>query len=340
MVEKNSDWLPLKSTGLLECLLRKKRSYLYKIASHAGSSYRPFDRLQIDSNGEKKWRHIDNPTSELKAIQKAINKGILKKAMLNLPAGILGGIAGKSVKDNAIPHTKQEMVITLDLKDCFPRTSHRKVYSVWKNYFGCGRNNARLLTQLTTFQTRLPQGAPTSLAICNLALLPLFRDIEKYASRHNLTFTLYVDDITISGKAIDALQSITPITKLIQKYGYAVKQKKIRIMPANLKQKVTGFLVNNKLTIEASKIEDIRKLILETGRKKTVSQQEIDSIRGKILHVKNCSPFQGERLERFAEMLLKKPIENIPQNSKEKIRMCKSTEKHKSVYSGKHLSWH
>lgn len=330
LINLNPKIFPLRSTRLLEHLLKIDRKQLKKLAALAGRYYKPFDRLEADEIGNKKWRHIDNPIDELKIIQRAINKKILREAMLSLPNGMMGGVTGKSTRDNAKFHLNQEMVLTLDLKNCFPNTNNRKVYRVWKETLGCGRVNASILTRLTTFQTRLPQGAPTSLALCNLTLLPLFDDIQDYTSAYNLNFTLYVDDITISGKASTVQSSIGSVINLIQGYGYSVRHNKIRIMPASVQQKTTGIIVNKKTAIAIQKVEEIRGQILNMARKKTITKNDLDSIWGKINYIGSISPARGERLNRFAEMLLPDSAEVYAKPINYKIRKCTCTKRHKA----------
>ena len=169
---------PLVSLSNLESLLNLKREELRKIAETVGRHYRPYD---LHKNGTSKWRHIDNPNHSLKSVQKRILKNILNKRLHYLPNGMTGGISGKSVVENAKIHVKRDCIGIVDIKDCFPNTNHLKIYNVWKNYFGCGEKTVGILTQLTTFQDRLPQGAPTSPLLCNLSLASIFKEIEIYA---------------------------------------------------------------------------------------------------------------------------------------------------------------
>lgn len=328
MLDLDSRIFPLQSYRKLEALLGYDRKYFILIASKTGRYYRPFDSRAL---GKKKWRHIDNPTDPLKSLQKKINQKILRSVMLSLPIQMVGGIPGKSIKDSAKYHTKKEMVITLDLRDCFPDINNKKVYSVWFESLNMGRRNATLLTQLTTFQTRLPQGASTSQALCNLVLLPLFYEIKSYCELRSIDYSFYVDDITISGKHEVVLKSITDIICFIQKHGYAIRSEKIRKMPASQKQKVNGVLVNKKIAKEMQEIELIRTTVINIAQsKKVVSQEEIESILGKIHHIKQFSEKKGERLQEFAHTLLD-GIETVEmtRNKKYEIRKCTNPKRHK-----------
>ncbi|MDO8503784.1 MAG: reverse transcriptase family protein [bacterium] len=277
---------------------------LVQTSKAAGKYYRPFDMRKLNS---KKWRHIDNPTSKLKVIQKKINKRILRDTMLQLPSNIIGGVLGKRTLDNAKPHVGQKMVLSLDIRDCFPRTRHKKVYKIWKEFFEFDWNSARILTQLTTLGTHLPQGSSASLALSNLALLDLFEEINQYSNRYNLNFTMYVDDITISGDSKPVLQAIHPLIRVIQKHGYAVRSRKIDKMPSSRPQIITGIQTNKKISIDKYTINAIRQQVINfaKGGEQYISRR---SVMSKIGYIKTVSPEKGEKLLEFANMLLPQNI--------------------------------
>jgi RNA-directed DNA polymerase len=75
---------------------------------------------------------------------------------------------------------------------------------------GCAPDVARLLTRLTTYDRRLPQGTPTSSALANLFLRfsCVAQRLEGLARRHELHVTFYCDDIVItSGKPFMGLHT-------------------------------------------------------------------------------------------------------------------------------------
>lgn len=318
---------PLKSTkALLHILGDIDRDLLFTLASTAGAYYDPFDRLQ-KKGSTRKWRHIDNPTGDIKKTQKLINKRILNKALLSLPEEVIGGVKGKSTKDNANKHLGQEIVVNIDIRDCFPNTSNDGIFQVWKNVLGCGSQNAALLTQLTSFQTRLPQGAATSSSLCNLALLPLFYDIKRYTDKISINLSLYIDDFTLSGNTDKVLGSIKNVVRLIQQHGYAVRRRKIVKMPSNVKQVVTGITVNKKISAGVEIIKGTRKQIL-TLAKNWNAQVSLRSLKGRINYIKHLSPSEGRKLEGYLQMLLPDYGEADKPRNKEERRKCKSTKRH------------
>lgn len=319
---------PILSLNKLAWTLNVRATTLKKVAEEAGRYYKPFDIRQIKKGSKVKLRHIDNPRGELKNIQNRINKRLLREVMLSMPKGMIGGVAGKSILDNAMYHVSQEVVVTIDLKNCFPNTDHTRIFKVWRNYLGNGDEVSRILTQLTTFQTRLPQGAPTSLPLCNLALLPLYKNIRKYSREHGLNLTLYVDDIAISGEAGVPQKSIERIIKIIQKEGYSVRRSKIKIMPLSKQQKVTGIVVNKKASIALEKRQGIRQEILNLAKRENPTRRDLQVIWGKINHVSRVSALQGNKLADFAKLMLPAEGRETYKEPETEIVKCSCTKKH------------
>lgn len=165
-------FFPILNLKRLEGIFNLSVEEIVDLAQSVEKYYKPFDILEPKPGGTIKRRHIDNPVGKLKFVQQRINSVILRKVTPSLPNGVLGGVAGKSIIDNALPHTKKEVVVKVDLVDCFPNTDHLKIHRVWSEFLGSGRGPSSILTKLTTIQYCLPQGSPASLMLCNLALLP------------------------------------------------------------------------------------------------------------------------------------------------------------------------
>jgi RNA-directed DNA polymerase len=200
------------STSHMSHTLGRPWREIEAIAESAGRFYQPFDHRR--ERGRGKWRHIDNPTGNLKAIQARIYKQILQS--LALPETVTGGVRGRSVRDHAAPHVGQPALVTLDLRACFPRIDHHAINRVFRR-LGYSPTIAHVLTQLTTFQRSLPQGAPTSPALANLALLNLHVELQEIAQERGLVLTQYVDDIAMSGAG--AQDAIEPVVQAIMRYG-------------------------------------------------------------------------------------------------------------------------
>jgi hypothetical protein len=283
---------PILSVRRLETLLGRSRVDLQRIAESAPRFYQPFT---IEKPGGK-TRTIDRPVGELKAVQELIQSRLLSR--LNLPNTMYGGVKGRSPKRNAQEHLKAPVVITVDLRECFPRTPNSKVFGVFKGLLGCSTEVASLLTRLTTVNGHIPQGAPTSTTLCNLSLLPLNEALEAVTGRLSLKFTQYIDDIAISGAK--ARQAVEPVVEAAAKSGYPIRCKKKLIMPAGRRQTVTGVNVNRKPTLPRDRFESIRLELVNAAKLDLVPSRLLKRLRGLVAHANYINPKQGQSLTRFA----------------------------------------
>jgi len=254
---------------------------LLDFSETAVEHYHPY----IQTKGAKK-RKISNPSEALKAIQKKISKKIL--SLVPLPAEILGGRKGMSIKENAKIHLRQPEVVTIDLRDCFPSISFKTVFDLFRNDFGYSKEVSSILTKLTTYRRSLPQGGVTSGDLVNILLIPLcgkIRSIIRVGNR----LSLWVDDITFSGKNVH--QYCQEVVNIIQMFGYRTRSKKVKVMTNNHPQTVTGTMVNSKVSVPKKKIE----IYLSDFRNKAVSDL---STSGRVIHTSFINPVQARRLKK------------------------------------------
>lgn len=288
----------LVSWRRLSDLLGFDQRFIKQIADECGKYYEPFDRRKIFGSG--KWRHIDNPQGPLKVIQRRIQDRLL--ANVSLPKGMIGGVRGLSALDHARLHVQQPCLVTLDIKDCFPSLKPESVFNVFINNVGCSGDIAHYLTQLTTFQHRLPQGAPTSPMLANLVLIPLYQDLVSIAASLALQCSIYVDDIALSGYL--ARDAILPASLAIRKYGLCVSRRKIIIMSKNKSQTVTGIAVNSGIDLTSEKKINLFDEIIELSSARIIYEHDLNSINGKIRYVKTVCPAAGEWLSSIAQKYL------------------------------------
>jgi RNA-directed DNA polymerase len=323
VVQKNNGFnrgvFPLHSHTKLRSLVGYDFETLSKIADKVGQYYSPFDLFQ-----KGKWRHIDRPTGLLVDIQKRIQRKLL--STITFPGTLVGAIPGKSIVENASFHTGKAVVVAIDLRDCFPRTSHIKVFSSFREILGCTPEISNLLTKLTTFHRRAPQGTATSPTLVNLTLLPLHDEIAQICRTLGLVWSFYIDDIVFSG--VRARVAIGPIIKAVQRHGHAIRHKKIKIMPHSELQKVTGLVVNEKISLPKEYTENLRREILAISELEVIPEQDLQSVKGKINYVKRVCPVRGISVEKFAEDRLPEVGQMTPKDSSRITRECHDTSVH------------
>jgi hypothetical protein len=314
---KSLPFSPAVGKRRLEELLGRSRVELEQLADTAGRHYRPFDRR---AKASSKWRHIDNPSKELKGVQSAFHRAVLP--LYRFPAPVLGGLKGYSVLDNLRFHERPEVLVTLDLKRCFPSITHRDVYQALRDTLHFSGEVAALVTRLTTFQGRLPQGAPSSSLLANLVLIPLHSEIAQIALYYDLSWSIWVDDIALSGRRAE--EAIDLVIAAIHRHNYSVSRGKIRVAPRNIAQRLTGGYLNKKISAGRHRVSTIREEILALSNRRTIFLHELRSVWGKIHHVRFLNAAQGAVLTRFAERLLPTSGEDGSREPRGEVRPCSS----------------
>ncbi len=181
------------------------------------------------SRGERPPRVIESPKARLKAAQRVVLHEVLDWIPAHPCAH--GFTRGRSALTHAGEHVSQRVVLRLDLEDFFASIAAGRVYGIFRTA-GYPEEVAHLLTALTTnvvavaawasvprprepaqmlahhrlgrrlATPHLPQGAPTSPALANLAAFGLDRRLAGLAAAFGATYTRYADDLTISGGAL------------------------------------------------------------------------------------------------------------------------------------------
>jgi retron-type reverse transcriptase len=168
-------------------------------------------------------------------------------------------LPGKSIVDNALPHTAQKVVINIDLKDFFGSINSNKVYRYWRG-LGWDVETSMILKNICCYQGCLPQGAPTSPALSNLCNQLLDARLESLVRGNKGQYTRYSDDLTFSfsNPHIHQRGILGKIYKILASEGYEIQEKKrIRVQRSHQRQITTGLVVNDKVNLP----REIRKRI-------------------------------------------------------------------------------
>jgi len=262
------------------------------------------------------YRVLYAPKAKLKAAQHWIRREILAKTFAEDPAH--GFIAGRSIHTNAAPHTGKDIVVTLDLDNFFPSVTYRRVRGIFQS-LGYGEEVAIPLAMLCTVKPAakvrefvggqrhrmLPQGAPTSPALANLACRHLDLRLAGLAAKFGCTYTRYADDLTFSGDAAfeRSLKRFLPLLqKIVKAEGFKLKKDKTHLARRGARQKVTGLVVNDGPRVPRAYRRRLR-AILHNARKTGLDAQNRDkhphfahALRGRIEFVRSTHPQLAAKL--------------------------------------------
>ncbi|WP_284037068.1 reverse transcriptase family protein [Neobacillus sp. 114] len=192
-------------------------------------------------------REVWKPNYKLKTIQKWILKNILNK--IKVSACAHGFVKNKSILTNAEVHRHQEpfWVFSTDIKEFFPSIKHKEIKKIFME-IGFSDAISEAFCLLTTANGRLVQGFPTSPMLSNIFFREIDKELQQIASRYNIRYSRYADDITFSGAQKKGYLTLVKkikemVTILLSKYSLVINDEKTRLMRNKHTKIVTGLVV-------------------------------------------------------------------------------------------------
>jgi hypothetical protein len=239
-------------------LVSKDRRRLAWLAYHKPDAY-VAHRVPKRGGGE---RVLHEPCAALKFVQRTILREILDEVILH--QGCHGFRPGRSIVTNARAHEGKDMVVCLDIRDFFPTITFPRVFGFFRS-LGLPPGDAGLLARLTTWEGRLPQGAPTSPQLANVICRKMDRRLFGLAAAAGAAYTRYADDLTFSGPA-SILKILPTARRIAAEEGFRIAEEKTRIMRKGSRQKVCGVVVNRKAALPRETRRRIRAVFHRAGQ--------------------------------------------------------------------------
>lgn len=245
-------------------ILKTDMQTINKLIDNIDSYYVSWDRVKLnkdtglpmlDSDNKPKVRPINSTKEPLKSIQKRIYSFLIRN--VELPEYCYGGVPKKDNIRNARFHQGNKYVFTTDIKSFFPSINNNQVFALYRS-LSISPTIARYLTQLTTYKGKLPQGVPTSTLLANLVFSKVGDKINAIAKEHNIKFSIFVDDVTMSSN-IDFKNISLDVIDLIKSEGFKISHKKTNYKTKN--PIITGVKCqNNRLKLQQSSYKRLSKL--------------------------------------------------------------------------------
>ena len=209
-----------------------------------------------------KTRILDIPNSNLKIIQKNLARYFGEKVVW--PNYVQGGIKNRSIKTNARKHSGRKFVLSLDIENFFPSITTEMVKNSLIRH-GLYKKVSTLISELSTYKNKIPQGSPSSTYVANMVFLEIDKLINIFCKKHSLIYTRFVDDLTISGRK-DIFPYKGTIIQYITRSGLTISERKTTIQNSTKKQVVTKLVVNNKIRPDKKYMSTLKKDIRETWK--------------------------------------------------------------------------
>jgi len=148
------------------------------------------------------------------------------------------------------------------LKDFFPSISAKQIKKLFtSSFFNYNEQIATALALLTTYEAKLPTGAPTSPVLSNFVCHNMDAELYFFCSFNGLKFTRYSDDLTFSSDIFISKDIIQSIIQIIRNNGFEINEKKLRLQSFYRRQTVTGLTVNEKVNVNRNLLKKIRAMI-------------------------------------------------------------------------------
>lgn len=251
-------------------------------------------------------RNTYDALAPLKEIHRRIKSQILDH--VNYPAYLTGSIKGSDYRVNAALHTNARIVINEDISGFFPSTSTERVFNIWYGLFGFSQEVSQCLTQLTTRQGELPQGAITSSFLANLVFWQDEPTLQAKFAAQGLVYSRYVDDIAVSSKAFltdqEKSEVVRQIYGMLLKHGYRPKRAKHEISTSSTRMEVTKLSINAKPGLgkavyskTRAAVHDIEQRIAN-GEVLSFERGPYAQAMGRVLHLERFHPGKAAPLKK------------------------------------------
>ena len=257
---------PQDIADLLEVDLQRLHYHIYKTSRT--SRYSVFN-IPKRAGG---FRTIAAPATALKIIQQKLNQVLLQ--VYSPKPCVHSFLLDRSIVSNAKVHLAKRNVFNIDLEDFFPTINFGRVRGLFmgKPYNLCPTAST-ILAQICCFNNQLPQGAPTSPIITNMICARMDSQLMTLAKANKCDYTRYADDITFSTNLRDFPTALVTLNSLgqvevgaeleqvITQNGFRINTNKIRLRGKNLRQQVTGIIVNRFPNVRRKLVRQIRAML-------------------------------------------------------------------------------
>lgn len=275
-------------------------------------------------------RLVEAPKARLKEVQRQVLREVLDRVPAHDAAH--GFRRGRSARSSALPHAGQAFVMRLDLRAFFPSVGAGRVRAIFRA-LGYAEDVAELLTGLTTTVTpdavfdqrrvdpraiarlrrrHLPQGAPTSPALANLAAFALDRRLTGAAASWGARYTRYADDLAFSGGPTLARRARNferLVARIASSEGFELHPGKTRWLPASRQQRLVGLVVNDRPRPSRATYDRLKAILHNCARHGPAGQNRDAHpdfrahLAARVAWFRHLDPARGARLQASFERI-------------------------------------
>jgi hypothetical protein len=284
-------------------------------------------------------RLLEIPKSRLLKIQRRILRGILEQVPVHSAAH--GCVSSRSIVTNANAHAGRQGLLRVDLKSFFGSVHVARIHNIFRT-LGYPTSAARYLAALTTTATprwvlraaqhdlspdamkanaernddlkrrHLPQGAPTSPMLANLAAWRLDLRMDRAADASQMRYTRYVDDLFFSASSMTparAQRFANMVYSIVLEEGFTPNYRKTRYMPRSRRQRAAGVIVNVRPNISRVAYDRLKATLTNCVRRGAEQENRLGHrdfrghLLGRVAFVEQVNPARGRKLRSIFERI-------------------------------------
>ncbi|MGY1602153.1 reverse transcriptase family protein [Geodermatophilus sp. SYSU D00815] len=279
-------------------------------------------------------RLLSAPKPRLREIQRRLLRHVL--APIPVHDAAHGCVTGRSVRTALAPHAGAAVLLHLDLESFFAGIPAARIWGLLQGTAGLTEPVAHAVTGLVTTVVpaqvwravpapagaedrdrhrrlgrrlagaHLPQGAPTSPALANLACFRLDRRLAGLAAASGATYTRYVDDLLVSGGPGTG-RLAERVRAIVADEGFRLHPGKVRVMRSADRQHALGAVVNAHPALPRRERDALRALLhncaVHGWRSQTRGRDAAtfrDHVLGRVAWAASLDPAFGARLHALA----------------------------------------
>lgn len=203
-------------------------------------------RRTEDING--KVRQLAYPVGPLRIIHEKLKYHLNK---VKQPDYLFSPRKGVGQRDNAEHHSGHNQYLSLDLKQFYPSTTHSMVKSWLRDELGMYEDVAGLFAILATVDGVVSFGSPLTPVLVSLVHRNMFDEIATECEKRGLAYSVWVDDLTISGDFVEA-EFLKSTREIVARRG--MQSHKITYRSGNRPVFITGIGVVGRHLVAPQKL--------------------------------------------------------------------------------------
>lgn len=214
----------IRSFKRLSIILRCSAEKLEELSASA------HNYMEYDQDG----RWIEAPKPEIKKVQRRFAELL---SQIETPPYLHSGVKKRSYVTNADPHDVRNPTVKIDVKKFYQSSRSAQLYEFLTHRLQWAGDVAGLMVKILTLRGHLPTGGNASPLLSFWIYRDLFDSVNDFATDNGATFSLYIDDMTITGSFVTR-KTLHDVRRLVGQSR--LKAHKLKYFPSRVGRVITG----------------------------------------------------------------------------------------------------